>query len=224
MLDGGSLAPHNSQHVPTYSLVVFHHKRYRHGCFGRPCVEGSALSAFNPLAAQRCVLCKQVLFVSLSGSCGSDSSIYIKGLPAMLEGMGRLVCLTGCIKQYHKAPNQPVISKLMYHFYLQHTPCKCFDPCNVEHLLSLLESLAPVPSLTTLKLVWKTATLLALVPAKHCSDLTLLCIDNQHLFFSIMLLFSFPYLVASQIDWVIFLLRLTLSLIPMLIFAMFFFI
>ena len=37
-------------------------------------------------------------------------------------------------------------------------------------------------SLTTFKLAWKTATLLALVTVKHCSDLTLLCIDNQHLF------------------------------------------
>ena len=36
--------------------------------------------------------------------------------------------------------------------------------------------------LTTFKLAWKTATLLALVTMKHCSDLTLLCIDNQHLF------------------------------------------
>ena len=33
-----------------------------------------------------------------------------------------------------------------------------------------------------LKLAWKTATLLALVTAKRCSDLTLLCVDNQHLF------------------------------------------
>ena len=30
-----------------------------------------------------------------------NSSIYIKGLPAVLEGMGRLVCLTGCTKQCH---------------------------------------------------------------------------------------------------------------------------
>ena len=36
--------------------------------------------------------------------------------------------------------------------------------------------------LTTFKLALKTATLLALVTAKCCSDLTLLCIDNQHLF------------------------------------------
>ena len=52
----------------------------------------------------------------------------------------------------------------------------------MEHLLSLLERWAPASSLTTFKLAWKTATLLALVTAKLCSDLTLLCVDNQHLF------------------------------------------
>ena len=46
----------------------------------------------------------------------------------------------------------------------------------------MLESLAPASSLTVFKLAWKTATLMALVTVKHCSDLTLLCIDNQHLF------------------------------------------
>ena len=49
-------------------------------------------------------------------------------------------------------------------------------------MLSLLESWEWASSLTTLKLVWKTATLLALVTVKHFSDLTLFCIDNQHLF------------------------------------------
>ena len=80
----------------------------------------------------------------------------------------------------HKACNHPVISKLMCHFYLQHPSHKWFDPWDVE--LSLLESWAPASSLTTFKLAWKTATLLALVTAKHCSDLTLLCVDMQHLF------------------------------------------
>ena len=37
-------------------------------------------------------------------------------------------------------------------------------------------------SLTTFKLAWKTATILALVTTKCCSHLTLLCVDNQHLF------------------------------------------
>ena len=79
----------------------------------------------------------------------------------------------------HNASNHPVISKLMHHFYLQHPPShKNFDPWDVEHLLSLLESWAPTSSLTTFKLAWKTATLLALVTVEPCSDLTLLFIDN----------------------------------------------
>ena len=83
----------------------------------------------------------------------------------------------------HKTSNHPVISKLMHHFYLQHPAShKWFDPWDVECLLSLLESWAPASSLTTFKLAWKTATLLALVTAKCCSDLTLLCVDNQHFF------------------------------------------
>ena len=71
----------------------------------------------------------------------------------------------------------------MHHFYLQHHPShKQFDDWDVEHLLSLLDSWAPASSLTTFKLAWKTAALLPLVTAKHCSDITLLCVDNQHLF------------------------------------------
>ena len=47
-------------------------------------------------------------------------------------------------------------------------------------LFSLLESWAPASSYC-FKLILKAATLLPLVTAKH-SDLTILCIDNQHLF------------------------------------------
>ena len=87
------------------------------------------------------------------------------------------------LHRIHKASNHPVILKLMYHFYLQCPPShKWFDPWDVVHLLSLLESWAPASSLTTFKLAWKTATLLALGTANHCSDLILLCVDNQHLF------------------------------------------
>ena len=85
--------------------------------------------------------------------------------------------------QPHKASNHPVISKLMHHFYLQHPPShKHFDPWDGKHLLSLLDGWAPASSLTNFKLAWKTATLLTLVTANHFSDLTLLCIDNHHLF------------------------------------------
>ena len=59
MLDGGSLASHSSQHVGRCSSVVSHHKRSHCGCFGSPGAHGSAISAFNPLAAQQCVLCRQ---------------------------------------------------------------------------------------------------------------------------------------------------------------------
>ena len=59
MLDGGSLASNSSQHAGRCSLVVSSCKRSRHECFGRPGAQGSALSAFNPLAAQRHVLCRQ---------------------------------------------------------------------------------------------------------------------------------------------------------------------
>ena len=98
--------------------------------------------------------------------------IYHSAISAFLE--------PHCI---HKASNHPFILKLIHHFYLQHPPsCKQFDPWDVECLLSLLESWAPASSLTTFKLAWKTATLLALVTAKYCSDLTLLCVDKQRLF------------------------------------------
>ena len=52
MLDGGSLAFHSFQHVGRCSLVVSHHKTSCCGCFSRPGVQGSAISAFKPLAAQ----------------------------------------------------------------------------------------------------------------------------------------------------------------------------
>ena len=83
----------------------------------------------------------------------------------------------------HKASNHPVILKLMCHFYLQHPPsCTWFYPWYVECLLSLLESWAPMSSLTTFNWLGRLLLLLALVTAKHCSDLTLLCVDNQYLF------------------------------------------
>ena len=98
--------------------------------------------------------------------------IYCSDISAFLEPY--------CI---HKASNHSVILKLMHHFYLQCPPsCKWFDHWDVERLLSFLESWAPVSSLTSFKLAWKTATLLALVTAKHCSYLTFLCVDNQHPF------------------------------------------
>ena len=65
MLDGGYLASHSSQHVGKHSLALSHHKRSCHRCFGRPCAQGSAISTFNPLAAQRCVLLRKVFSSSV---------------------------------------------------------------------------------------------------------------------------------------------------------------
>ena len=113
-----------------------------------------------------------LLYLFQVGPAWCTSGIYCSPISAFLEP-----------HQIHKASNHPVILKLMHHTYLQHPPShKWFDHWDVEHLLSLLGSWAPASSLTTFKLAWKTAALLVLVTAKHCSDLTLLCVDNQHLF------------------------------------------
>ena len=59
MLDGGSLASHSSQHVGRCSSVVPSSKRTHSGCFSGPGAQGSMISAFNPLAAQQHILCRQ---------------------------------------------------------------------------------------------------------------------------------------------------------------------
>ena len=223
MLDGGSLASHSSQHVGRCSSVVSHHKRSHCGCFSRPGAQGSVISAFNPLAAQEHVLCRQglsslVCQVVARATPTSMSKVYQQCWKEWTDWCARQSLPNNAISaptlanvllhlfqvglawhtigiyrsaisaflephQIHKDSNHPVIMKLMCHFYLQHPPsCKHFDPWDVEHLLSLLESWAPASSLSTFKLAWKTATLLELVATKHCSDLTLLCVDNQHLF------------------------------------------
>ena len=56
MLDGGSLASHSFQHVGRCILAISHYKWSCHGCFSRPCAQRSAISAFNPFAAHKCVL------------------------------------------------------------------------------------------------------------------------------------------------------------------------
>ena len=213
----------------------------------------------NPLAAQRCVLCRQGLsssvFHAVAGATeASTSKLYQpcwkewagwcgqEGVPnnaisapklavlAHLFRIGLAWCTIGICHSaiflephhLHKASNHPVTSKLMCYFYLQHTSsCKHFDPWNVEGLLSLLESRALASSPSTFKLAWNTATLLALVTMKHCSELTLLCIDNQHLFVQLHAAIFIPISGARQINR-LFLCRFMLSLIPILIFALIF--
>ena len=181
MLDGGSLAPHSSQHIGRYSLAVPHHERSHHGCFGMPFAQGSAISAFNPLAAQQCVLCRQgfsssVCQAVVGATQASTSKVYQQCWKEWADWCAEQLVLNNVIlatkltnflwhlfqvglawhtigiyhsaisnfldlHHLHKASNHPVISKLICHFYLQHpSSCKHFDPWDVEHLLSLLES------------------------------------------------------------------------------------
>ena len=262
MLDGGSLASNSSQHVGQHSPAVCHHKRSHSGCFSRPGAQGSAISAFNPLAGQQCVLHQQgfsssVCQVVAGATQASTSKAYQQywkewagwcaqqGLPINAISLPKLdnfllhlfqVGLAWCSfgiylsaisaflepHQLHKASNHPVISKLMCHFYLQCPPsCKQFDPWDVECLLSLLESWAPASSLTIFKLAWKTATLLALVTAEYCSDLTLLCVDNQHLFLQCNTAIFIP-MSGDKTDCLGHL-PPQVRLNPMLIFALFFY-
>ena len=89
------------------------------------------------------------------------------------------------LELYHhcKASSHSIISKVMCNFCLQYPPShQWFHHWDVKQLLSLLESWAPGPSLTNFILTWKTAMLLTPVTAKYCSGLTLLHIDDQHLF------------------------------------------
>ena len=56
-------------------------KRSHHGCFSRPGAEESAISAFNPLAAQQCVLYRQgfsssVCQVVVGATQASRSKVY----------------------------------------------------------------------------------------------------------------------------------------------------
>ena len=74
MLDGGSLASHSSQHAGRCSMAVPSCKRSHCGCFGRPVAQGSAISAFNPLVAQQCVLCRQGFSSSVCQT--STSRVY----------------------------------------------------------------------------------------------------------------------------------------------------
>ena len=55
-LDGGCLAYHSNQHVGRHSWALFCFKRSQCGCFSGPGDQGSAISAFNCLDAQRYVL------------------------------------------------------------------------------------------------------------------------------------------------------------------------
>ena len=81
MLDVGTLAPQSSQHVGRHSSAVPHYKRSHYGCLNRSGAQGSVISAFIPLAAQQCVLCRQMfsslVFQAVAGATqASISKVY----------------------------------------------------------------------------------------------------------------------------------------------------
>ena len=115
MLDGGSLAPHSSQHVGRCSLAVAHHKRSCHGCLSRPGTQGSTISAFNPLADQQCVLHRQ----------GFSSSVCQAVVGATLASMTKVY--QQCWKEWagwcawkgvpNNAISAPILAKFLLHLF-----------------------------------------------------------------------------------------------------------
>ena len=55
LLDAGSWPSHSSWHVGRLYLPMSYHKNTHHGFFCRLGAQGSAITAFPPLAAERCV-------------------------------------------------------------------------------------------------------------------------------------------------------------------------
>ena len=180
-----------------------------HSTLGVKCLQPSLDIWGKSLVSSSCISSSGSVQVS-GRTCQRSSQTFYSGGTMLDEGS--LDC--------HSSQHVGRCSSAVPHHKRSHHGC-LNRPGAQGSAISALKSLA-ASSLTTFKLAWKTATLLAPVTTKCCSDLTLLCIDNQDLFFSIMLLFSFPCLVARQIVQVIFLLKFILSLAPMLIFVMLF--
>ena len=59
LLDGGCLASQSFQHVGSHSSSLSYYEKSFYRCFSGLDAQGSAITAFKPLAAQRCVLHKQ---------------------------------------------------------------------------------------------------------------------------------------------------------------------
>ena len=94
ILNRGSLASHSSQHVAGIAWHCCIIKDLVIDVLVGHMVKGLPYLIFNPLAAQMSVVLKGALFLSLSGSGGDNSSVYVEGLPAVLERMERLVYLS----------------------------------------------------------------------------------------------------------------------------------
>ena len=72
--------------IPNQCTII----RAHHECLSWPGAQGSAITAFDSLAAQRYVLQRRVLFLMLSESGGGNLSIYDNGMTNSGKNSGML--------------------------------------------------------------------------------------------------------------------------------------
>ena len=77
LLDWGSLASQSSQLVGRHSLFTSYCKKSHHGSFSRLGAQGSAITELNPLATQKCVLCRQGFSSSTSQAVTGASTTKV---------------------------------------------------------------------------------------------------------------------------------------------------
>ena len=117
-LDGGLLALHSYQHVQQHYSLASHHKRLG--------VQWSAIQSFYPLVTWSMCSTDKVLLLCLA--VAGVTSVGKKGLLAILERMGRVVCWRGYTKQCHIIP---LISKFLVHLFGS-------DYCGVQLMFTYL--------------------------------------------------------------------------------------
>ena len=105
LLDGGSLASHSSNHVGRHSSSIAHCKRPYHGCFSHLGVQGSAITAFNPLAAHRCVLQRHGFFPPSVRQWQRQIKCLEQKITSNSGRNGLVRVLLRCTKQCHFCPS-----------------------------------------------------------------------------------------------------------------------
>ena len=93
MLEGGSLASLSDQHVGRHSWHCPIVKELVMEFLVGEVLESCHFCIQTCGCSEICVVQTRVLFLSLSGSGEGNLTIYSRRLPAVLERMGRLVCL-----------------------------------------------------------------------------------------------------------------------------------
>ena len=104
--------------------------------------------------------------------------------PYILFHLFRVGCTWYSIGIYYPAfETHPIISKFLYHCYLQNPPTVNILILGLWTAYYLFyRAWLQLILLLILKPNWKTAAVLALVKGKWCLHLTLICIENQHFF------------------------------------------